>query len=746
MSGTNRTLSFLLLIDFVLLFSSGLSAQVRLTDWETHSSMYESRDIDFDSQGRLWAVTAGGVYNYNFETDEYREFRNIDALLTLNTTAIACDTARKKIFIGTGEGYLEIVSENYEWSHDLSIKDYDTPNPTINDIKIIDDKVFIAGGFGMAIFNPVNDRFIETILKFGTFPSNTEIYYMEVFQGDLWVMTNNGLASISLDAPNFGPDNWNNYGPEVGVPDDLLGMNVAKGKLYIHDLKKISVLESDTFQIAYEDRIFGMGGGGNKLYFTAGWNFMELDQGGIPLEFDDIITDIQVVDRNDDLMVFLHFRDNGLGFYQGDTIRYLVPQTPAANQFVSMDVDSEGRLWTCSDGTKNSGLGFNYLEDDKWFNFDKVNYPDLENITTYYKIKAHDNGIISVSSWGHGVLLLENSSGNWIFDYIDQNDFPDLGNYPVIGASDIDRYGTIWFVVYGGDESGPLLLSLDSQGNWEEYDNYLGVNKRFYSQLEIDINGTKWLGSTNAMGLYYFNETNTPGNINDDKYGLFATYNSNILDMDQSALAVDKNGWLWIGTVSGMSVMINPSSVISGATTVIRKEISDLSSQKINDIVVDALNNKWIATNNGVWIFDQEGIYVDNITVSNSPLSSNEVLSLAHDPNTGRIFFGTKFGLSVAKSLSVKPDIVYDIKCYPQPYDPGKQDELIIEGLAADTDIRIVTIGGKLIRNIRAYGRTAVWDGRDERGDLVSSGVYLILASSETTDEDSVAKIAVIRK
>jgi hypothetical protein len=110
------------------------------------------------------------------------------------------------------------------------------------------------------------------------------------------------------------------------------------------------------------------------------------------------------------------------------------------------------------------------------------------------------------------------------------------------------------------------------------------------------------------------------------------------------------------------------------------------------------------------------------------------------------VFFGTAMGLSEAWSLSVEPESEYSLYCYPQPFDPLKDGELVIEGLAENSEIKIVTIDGNLVRSISVSGSKAVWDGLDSFGNRTGNGVFLVLATSATLGNTGIAKIAVVNK
>ena len=85
---------------------------------------------------------------------------------------------------------------------------------------------------------------------------------------------------------------------------------------------------------------------------------------------------------------------------------------------------------------------------------------------------------------------------------------------------------------------------------------------------------------------------------------------------------------------------------------------------------------------------------------------------------------------------------------YPSPFFIGNgNNELIIDGLIKDSDIKILTISGKLLKEFSSPGgRIASWDGKDQSGNYVSSGVYIIVAFDKDGNNVTTGKVAVIRK
>jgi ligand-binding sensor domain-containing protein len=240
----------------------------------------------------------------------------------------------------------------------------------------------------------------------------------------------------------------------------------------------------------------------------------------------------------------------------------------------------------------------------------------------------------------------------------------------------------------------------------------------------------------------------TPDDTSDDVFGAFTSGSyPNLLSNEHPAIANDaEQDMMWIGTSQGVAIIPYPQLVLQGADPVIAS-VNTVSGQYINDIFIDAQNLKWIATRgSGVWVLSGTGDeVVAHINMDNSPLTTNDVNSVFVDERTGDVFFGTTEGLFQAQSLSVKPSDSFDITCYPQPFKVQKHNELIIDGLSSMADINIMTVDGMTVRSLNSNSKVVVWDGRDENGNFVSPGIYIISAKSSDSEKTGVGKIAVTR-
>jgi hypothetical protein len=217
------------------------------------------------------------------------------------------------------------------------------------------------------------------------------------------------------------------------------------------------------------------------------------------------------------------------------------------------------------------------------------------------------------------------------------------------------------------------------------------------------------------------------------------------------SLAIDRRGDLWVGTSLGVNIITNLNTVLSSVNPQLRITNSfSVRQQTVNALAVDPLNQKWLGTNQGLFLLSTDGTQLlATLDSKNSPLLSDQIESLAIDEKTGRVYVGSASGLTSFDTPSILPVESFNgLTIYPNPLVVTDGSKLVtIDGLIRNTDIKIVTVSGKLVREFSSPGgRTAFWDGRDNDGNLVSSGVYIIIAFDQEGNSVETGKIAVLRE
>ena len=297
----------------------------------------------------------------------------------------------------------------------------------------------------------------------------------------------------------------------------------------------------------------------------------------------------------------------------------------------------------------------------------------------------------------------------------------------------------------------PVLMKLSGNG-------YTNKSLGNLSDLQIDSNGNLWFVNNNwyISSLYRYN-------IDTKKILSFTEFkNQDGLSIENinyvSCTVEDKDGNIWVGTQQGPLLLekgqITASNPVFTQVKVPRNDGTNyadylLSGIGITAICIDGGGRKWFGTdNNGVYLISEDNLtQIQHFTTDNSKLLSNHVTSIAINNNTGEVFFGTGNGLCSYISDATTPvDEMTkdDVYAYPNPVEAGYTGLITIVGLSYDADVKILTSNGKLVAQGRSNGGTFTWNGCDQQGRRVASGVYMVATATSNGDKGVVCKIAII--
>ncbi len=213
-------------------------------------------------------------------------------------------------------------------------------------------------------------------------------------------------------------------------------------------------------------------------------------------------------------------------------------------------------------------------------------------------------------------------------------------------------------------------------------------------------------------------------------------------------LVVDRNGLVWISGDQGVAYFPNPGRVFSDVVVVrpVFERQFLLRDEYVSCLAVDGGNRKWVGTRNGLWLFSETGEeLVHRFTTENSPLISDFILDIAINPLDGEVFISTDRGLVSYRGGATEGSAVHQsVQVFPNPIPSGFGGTVGIRGLAKDAIVKITTVSGALVRELRAQGGTATWDTLNRAGQPVSTGVYLLFSATADGEETYVGKLAVI--
>lgn len=399
----------------------------------------------------------------------------------------------------------------------------------------------------------------------------------------------------------------------------------------------------------------------------------------------------------------------------------------------------DGSRWTVMDTTMLSGLGRNYINNI---------HLDVDPLNHNHIMVASQTGLYEYLS-------------DKLISYIDSP----FGAGAVMNAT-YDRKGNLWVFNRFGDK----LYCYTSRLGFSEHEEYdvssVGAINRYISSF-FDSRGLLWFvnNHNNPLCFGFFQPSTKEWKV----FTSFVNQDGTKMSDSHSAGKVvteDKEGNIWIGA-SNFLAYLTPQDIrrlLAGTETnsiaLTQHKISRndgtgyadylLNGVNFNDIKVDAANRKWIATSgSGVYLISSDNnTEVEHFTTANSPLLSDDVRSIALNENSGTIYFGTMKGLcsyttDVNNSYGeLNDDNVY---AYPNPVTPDYTGPITITGLTENCQLKITNASGSVVHTGRSVGGSYQWNGCDQRGERVASGVYMVLIATKEGEKGCVTKITIIK-
>lgn len=736
-------------IILVLLLASKLFLAQTIGTWNIYSDLKYVNSMNLDGSS-IWAASNGGVFKFDSFDSSFKIFSKANGMNSQNATSILIDNS-KNIWIGFGEGFINVINKNdFSLTKIVDIYNTNKGKKQINDLSISSDSVLVSIDFGLSIINSKTFSLLDSYLKFGSFFSEIKVYNAIKNKNTIYVLTEMGVAIQKAGATNLAaPESWNNYYFINHIPASSASkMVLFNNEIYLASSNGIIKFSNGTWQTLILDRkkIKDLFFFNNEMYFITNNELYKYNNNSIEklYENSDLVFN-KIIVANQKIYIATN---EGIFEYQNNLTKQIIPNGPGSNSFLNLTTSTNGELWVAT-GKDVTGKGFYKFDGEKWFNYNTKNIPSLPT-NAIYNIYVGKDSAIYLATWGFGAGVFKKNN---LTIYNNANSgmvgIPANDKFLVISDIKQDSKGNTWFVNPLSAAGKPLSV-LTPQNKWYHFSftNPVISTNEFLDKMVIDQYDTKWFFAIQGnRGLYYFNEKGTFENFSDDTQGFIGKSDGLSSDII-SCLAVDKRGAIWIGTNVGVNVISDPQKPKSTLTTLVGFAVR---SQNVNCIAVDPINQKWIGTNNGVFVLSSDGYQlIKQYNSKNSPLPDDNITSIAFDSKSGMVFIGTDYGLATLKTEFIQPEETFnELSIYPSPFIIGNNEKNIvtIEGLIANCIIKILKINGEVIREYESPGgKMAFWDGRDKEGNLVSSGVYYIVAYDNEANNVKTSKIAVIRK
>lgn len=769
-----------ILLVVLIAFSSSAFAQLGTGQWRMHVAAAQAIDVAY-GDGLALAALKTGVIEYDEAAGETKIYNDQNGLSDILVSCISYDSGTKSFFIGYDNGNIDQLYSDGSIVNIPAVKLASiTGNKRINSFTSRNGKVFAATGFAIIVLDPIKHEVKDTYKPFAS-PKN---YQSILFLNDsIYALHNDGMVRAFENNPLLG--NSNNWVVDTRVNPPALDVVYQKAAIYNNEFYILAKKE-----VFGADSIMKVTSSGLQEFIGHQFNMEIVQFQVINNKFGLSFSDSYIL-FNDDLSIFFNVASysnpapqiksaafDGSSYWIADYVNGLVKydtygtakiiskEGPPKNDFFSIN-GNQGKIVVTGGTLDRVVLSFSFsgaytMKDEVWNLYDKYNQPSTWG-TGVWDIGAaaiNPKNLDEVAFGGYCTNGLSIANGSAITEvYGASNSILEnttLGNnMTCVSGLEYDDDGNLWIV---NGFSSKLLKVRTADGSWYSMSTNPLVAGAFASELAIDYNGNKWV-AVYGKGLMGYNDNGTISNTSDDIIKVMQTGSGsgNLPSQTVTALAVDFDNEIWIGTDNGLAVLYNSDGIFSaaGTTDVSRILVTYdgnvemlLGNSFISDIEVDGGNRKWIGTQeSGVFLVSADGQEViANFNKDNSPMISNLVLDMEFNQLTGELFIITDNGM-----VSYRTDATYEDPDYatttvfPNPVKPDFFGPITIQGIKYGSDVKITDAAGNLVYKTTSNGGTATWNGKRLTGEDVSSGVYFIWTAPTEGKGKKVGKVVVIR-
>jgi hypothetical protein len=754
------------------LLTGGLAAQsLRIApvgEWTGYLSHKNPRKV-VKAWDRYAVVTDGGLYLMDTTDSNYETYTPVTGLAEISPSALYFDTLHQTLFLGYHSGALNFTTDpkkGFKYVSDIKRSEQYTTKG-IRDFTSSGDLLYIATEFGIVLYDIVANETRSAVTKVGQTPTGSPVVDLLVFKDSLYAsMGKFGLWRVALSHPNITlPDVWTRVdGNSPGLGDgETTFIGSTAGWLYCvkdDSLYRRTVSGTQWSQGPFPVAPYNFVEAMNDFLLMSYFNAFRVRTSNATQYL--INTSSKAITAYMDSTVTL-VGDTLEGVFrlrQPDSIQYLVPNGPRNNKITALAVGNgsiliapEGKTGASAPAQNSDGFYY-FTQEDGWRGFDRRN--GLNTADFLYQdfaraLYVKETQQFYVGSWGQG--LLELTDGKITHQWTPRNsNLSGSGNIGLpndfrCGGIAYDRNGVLWAAGFLAEKNLNALDPADS--TWKR----MHVPGMSPIGIIVDDWNNKWIISQDE-GLVVFNENGTLDNLNDDQFKKLSSDpgRGGLVNNSVYAIAKDLRGHIWVGTLEGIMVFANPSAIFTSnfadASCPVIEGFCLLRDQRVTAIAVDGANRKWIGTTNGVYLVNAQGNkLLQHYTTENSPLFENEIRDIVIEPETGEIFIGTSRGLlSLMGDATAGEEDSENLYVYPNPILPDYDGPIAINGSVKDSEVRITTVSGRLVRALNSTGGQTIWDGKDTAGNPLAPGIYLALVTAKDGSGAGIAKFVILSR
>ncbi len=789
-----------ILIYLFLLSPVILCAQTAMGKWNTYLAYNTVSQITL-SDNKVFAISEGALFSVGKSDGDMEFYSKMSGLNDANISKIAYDEVNNQLVIIYQSGNIDIMySGGIANIPDLYNKQMNT-SKAINHISFYDDKAFLSTEFGIIALNLSKKEIADTYI-IGDNATEIKVLATQTVGDKIFACSSINIYQADVNSPHLV--NYEYWSKMTNLPGtgNIMSVFSFSNKLFMVRDSKIYQFDGISWSTILNGKKFtNWNVSDGKLILNDGTTSIyildpSLTSSTITLPL--VSLDVEYDGSN--ATYWLAGNDQGIISYTGGELSYFKPEGPAVNipwdihfagsrMFVvpggRWDVQYYRRGWVMMyengrwENKHNSEIFDKTLEFRNNLFYDKATgyaiprsannpTPEFWPIIDFMNVAVDpkDSSHFFVTSYGTGLYEYKNDTfekwhnhtNSTIESVVAANPY----YYNRLDGAIFDSKGNLYLANMGTTSAVKILKN---DGNWTELYYTESLRETLGRILISNVNeNQKWIPATRKTpGIFIFDDNGTLDDQSDDKNRFMSTFRDpdtggDIIPASYYCLAQDKDGTIWAGTDMGPLLFYNTSRAFETDYNCSRvkiprndgTELADylLVNEKVKAIAIDGANRKWIGTEaSGVYLMSENGQEtVQHFTAVNSPLLSNDILSIAIHPKTGEVFFGTSMGIVSYQSDAAEGAESYStVNAFPNPVRENYNGIITITGLIENSAVKIMDISGNLIYETMSNGSIATWNGMNVYGQKVRTGVYLVMAVNEDGTEGIATKIMVIR-
>ncbi len=769
----------IILSSAILWIALSVRSQVAMGEWRMHFA-YNQVERLAQSENKLFAVSEGKLFSIDKRDNSIDTYSKLTGLTSNNISNIAYDESSSTLLITYANGHIDFLSSNGIFNLPDFFSKQMSADKAVNDILFHKRNAYLATDFGILVLD-LDKKQIKDTYYIGPNASEVKVLTLAEQNGLLYALTAFGVFTADLNDPLLiSYERWNLM-PGLPGNGELQALYTYGDELILFRNHFLYRRGSDNnwSAIDFPYHLTHIQVSDKYLITHTPDQSFYWDESFSPTEFQGMTGLITGLYDKKNKEFWLGGNDEGVTLFnsQNREVSSFKPNGPATNSSYKLKFGEE-RLFMLQGGRWADRYFLpgivTYLDEGIWHEIknEEVTQNTLHMAADFMNIAVdpEDKNHFHIPSYGNGVFEFKN---NQFYFWHNMNNstlesvLPGSNsrlNYMRNDAGVYDKDGNIWFSSSGT----PSLFQIRKKdGSWMK----LGSTKvnNLPTVSEILISGKKpqqkWLLSArHNPGLVVLDDNGTLETTGDDKYVFHTSFNyfanNDLLRITPNyfySIAQDKNGSIWIGTDMGPLVINNPDKVFDSDFQINRVIIPRhdgtglgdylLKDEHIKAIAVDGANRKWLGTQgSGIYLVSENGLEtLRHFTTDNSPLISNEILSIAIHPISGEVFIGTDKGLiSYQSDAALGHSVFTNVHAYPNPVRENFEGVITIAGLVDKTQVKIVDTAGNLVFETQSNGSIATWNARNKHNQKVSTGVYIALCISPDGEESAHAKILII--